>query len=51
MAQAADQIAQFCAADNGKYYFKEFFRWADQTPAFTRWLDSLRNMWLESILE
>ena len=51
VAQAADQIAQFCAADNGKYYFKEFFRWADQTPAFTRWLDSLRNMWLESILE
>ena len=51
VAQAADQIAQFCAADNGKYYFKEFYRWAEQNDDFLRWLDSLKNMWLESIIE
>ena len=37
--------------DNGKYYFKEFYRWAEQNDDFLRWLDSLKNMWLESIIE
>ena len=28
----------------GKFYFNEFYRWVDQTPSFTRWLDSLTNL-------
>lgn len=45
------QLEQFCSRDNGKYYFKEFYRWAEQNGDFIRWLDSLKNMWLESIIE
>jgi uncharacterized protein YukE len=51
VAKVTRQLEQFCARDNGKYYFKEFYRWAEQNGEFLRWLDSLQNMWLESIIE
>ena len=49
-AKRAD-LARFCARDKGKYYFAEFYRWAEQDGDFLVWLESLRNLWLETIVQ
>lgn len=44
------ELAAFCKRDTGKYFFSEFFRWADQDNDFLRWLASLANLWHDSIM-
>ena len=44
------ELAAFCKRDTGKYFFSEFFRWADQDNDFLRWLTSLANLWYDSIM-
>jgi hypothetical protein len=40
VAKVTRQLEQFCARDNGKYYFQEFYRWAEQNGDFLRWSPS-----------
>ena len=41
----------FCYHDAVHLYYSEFVRWARQDRDFFRWLDSLRNAWIETLLE
>ena len=41
----------FCYRDAVHLYYSEFVRWARQDRDFFRWLDSLRNAWIETLLE
>jgi hypothetical protein len=43
------ELADFCSRDRGKFFFSEFYQWAEQDNDFLRWLDGLRNLWYESI--
>eukprot|EP01046_Picozoa_sp_COSAG06_P018586 COSAG06_NODE_1299_length_9946_cov_11.715345_2_plen_260_part_00 len=51
LALQQKELAQFCARDRGKYFFAEFYQWAEQDNDFLRWLESLRNLWYESIMQ
>lgn len=41
----------FCYHDAVHLYYSEFERWARQDRDFFRWLQSLRNAWIETLLE
>jgi Ca2+-binding EF-hand superfamily protein len=41
----------FCYHDAVHLYYSEFVRWARQDRDFFRWLESLRNAWIETLLE
>eukprot|EP01043_Picozoa_sp_COSAG02_P028484 COSAG02_NODE_1728_length_11182_cov_3.295227_3_plen_318_part_00 len=43
------ELADFCSRDKGKFFFTEFYQWAEQDNDFLRWLEGLRNLWYESI--